>query len=308
MSRAPRYGKYNNVEFTPIVYDPKILASAAEKEIGRLKRDLGARLNGGAAGGAAKKAVAAQKKIGAAEEVLKRLKEELEKARKREEAPKIGEARKGEGYEERSLHSAAKAAAALGPNVKARIVPLVDQDNEVFVSTGSGRKRPSVTFKIGLLRASAYYLWNVVTFVVCLLVLNLGVILTPPEDIADRLGNSLALLLTFAAFKITLAGDIPKVGYLTQLDKYLLASFFLSTCVGIEALVVQLLNMNGWGTSDLRKIDQLTAAMYVVLALLSHVPLFNQKNEKKKRENLMNDLLHHTNSSRELLPVGDEDD
>ena len=45
----------------------------------------------------------------------------------------------------------------------------------------------------------------------------------------------------------------------------------------------------------------------LVLALLSHVPLFNPYNEIKKRKVIKNDLLHRTNSSRELLPVGDED-
>jgi hypothetical protein len=50
-------------------------------------------------------------------------------------------------------------------------------------------------------------------------VLNVATIVTPPEDIADRMGLNLGLILTFAAFKITVAGDTPRVGYLTVLDK-----------------------------------------------------------------------------------------
>ena len=49
--------------------------------------------------------------------------------------------------------------------------------------------------------------------------LNVATIVTPPEDIADRMGLNLGLILTFAAFKITVAGDTPRVGYLTVLDK-----------------------------------------------------------------------------------------
>jgi hypothetical protein len=173
-------------------------------------------------------------------------------------------------------------------------VPLVDMDISTIHYGTSGRVRPHVQGKIVVVRAAGHYRWNVITFVVCLLVLNLFVILMSPDDLGGRMGNNLALLLTFAAFKITLAGDVPKVGYLTQLDKYLLTSFILTSCLGFESMSVYFLSIHGVSRSLLRTVDTITGVAYVFLMCLAHYPLFDLRKERKRREEFSRDLKDHS--------------
>lgn len=48
----------------------------------------------------------------------------------------------------------------------------------------------------------------------------------PAEELADRLSVTLTLVLTSVAFKYMVAQELPKISYLTLLDKYILMSFF----------------------------------------------------------------------------------
>jgi len=58
------------------------------------------------------------------------------------------------------------------------------------------------------------------------------------DDQADRLSNSFALVLTALIFIFVAANSLPNVPYLTQLDEYIYAIFFLMLMMSVECAVV----------------------------------------------------------------------
>jgi hypothetical protein len=54
------------------------------------------------------------------------------------------------------------------------------------------------------------------------------------KDIAARSDVTLTLLLTVVAFKLLLSDTLPKVAYLTFLDKYTLFCFFAIFAIAVE--------------------------------------------------------------------------
>ena len=86
-------------------------------------------------------------------------------------------------------------------------------------------------------RKITYYMTNIVGMMIGLTLLCLGTFLVPEEDLADRLGIILTLVLTAVAFKFVVADSIPKLGYNTYIDIFLLLNFGLlfmmtAACVG----------------------------------------------------------------------------
>ena len=59
------------------------------------------------------------------------------------------------------------------------------------------------------------------------------------DDLPDRVNLSVTLLLTFFALKFSVAEDLPKLGYLTYIDKKLLCCFFYVVSITISHGCIQ---------------------------------------------------------------------
>jgi hypothetical protein len=94
------------------------------------------------------------------------------------------------------------------------------------VQEGRAGKRNAVSAcRIMMIRKYESYVYNVgifMLFVVSLSALSQGI---PYTDFAGRLGHSMTIILTTVAFKLVIADSLPKVPYLTILDKYTLCGF-----------------------------------------------------------------------------------
>lgn len=71
-----------------------------------------------------------------------------------------------------------------------------------------------------------------ITSLVCL-VYGIGV-----EDLADRASVTLGLLLTVVAQKFAIADMLPKVGYLTMMDRYIIYCIMLLVTVSLENFAI----------------------------------------------------------------------
>ena len=81
-------------------------------------------------------------------------------------------------------------------------------------------------------RWSAYFMWNIALPNFLLSVLVFTSFAIAQESLADRLSVTLTLVLTSVAFKYMVAQELPKISYLTLLDKYILLSFTFLALVG----------------------------------------------------------------------------
>ena len=71
-------------------------------------------------------------------------------------------------------------------------------------------------------RDAAFYNQNVVGVMLGLSLLGFTVFAFTDEQFADRINTLLMVLFTLVAFKFTIASDLPRVGYVTQLDQFFL--------------------------------------------------------------------------------------
>ena len=80
-------------------------------------------------------------------------------------------------------------------------------------------------------------------------------VMDPVEDFADRINICLTLILAAVAFLYVVGEQLPKVPYLTLLDKLLLISFFFIFLGGVETLVAFLVKTHVDGDGDNGKMD-----------------------------------------------------
>jgi hypothetical protein len=72
-----------------------------------------------------------------------------------------------------------------------------------------------------------FYVTNTMAIIFLLVLLGTGIFLMKIEDYPDRFGHLLTLFLTLVAFKLVISDKLPKVAYLTILDKFTLMGFML---------------------------------------------------------------------------------
>uniref|UniRef100_A0A7S3V3K3 Neurotransmitter-gated ion-channel ligand-binding domain-containing protein n=1 Tax=Aplanochytrium stocchinoi TaxID=215587 RepID=A0A7S3V3K3_9STRA len=87
-------------------------------------------------------------------------------------------------------------------------------------------------------RSPLYFFINFVLVMYLIVATNFANVSVSPSDSADRLATTITLLLTLVAFKFVLADAIPKVGYLTYMDKYVLTSYFFLMISIVENVAV----------------------------------------------------------------------
>ncbi|CAD5125780.1 DgyrCDS13991 [Dimorphilus gyrociliatus] len=98
-------------------------------------------------------------------------------------------------------------------------------------------KRSAVFIKCRAARRPAYFFWNIflITFIIC--TLSFTTFSVQRDLPQNRLQLSFTLVLTSVAFKFVVNQSLPKISYLTYLDKYVLAAMILlSSVCGWHAL------------------------------------------------------------------------
>jgi len=92
----------------------------------------------------------------------------------------------------------------------------------------------------------------------------------------DRLGLVFTLMLTVTAYSLVIAAGLPTLGYLTFLDKYILATFGYISIVAAEIVGIQWITARHATPEDGEVADLFEYAAYVDLALwfVMHLTLF----------------------------------
>lgn len=125
-----------------------------------------------------------------------------------------------------------------------------------------------------VVRAYSFYLRNVYFVVYVLSLISLVVFALPEDDLADRVGHILTLLLTAVAFKFVIADSIPKVGYSTDIDTFTLHNLtFLVVIVLIVTVQAILVNSGVGGDAALsstRNLVCLGVALATLMVITVH--------------------------------------
>lgn len=91
----------------------------------------------------------------------------------------------------------------------------------------------------------------------------------------DRLSTTFTLMLTATAYSLVIAAGLPALGYLTFLDKYILATFGFITTVGAELVVINWVTASHTEFTDVEVANMMEYAAFADLALwvIMHVSL-----------------------------------
>ncbi|KAK7501996.1 hypothetical protein BaRGS_00006748, partial [Batillaria attramentaria] len=129
-------------------------------------------------------------------------------------------------------------------------------------------KRSAISVKCRAARRPGYFVWNIfmVTFLICSL--SFATFSVDKNYPQNRLQLSFTLMLTSVAFKSVVNQSLPRISYLTYMDKYLLASMImLSAVCSWHAIVTTLL----YDADLANKVESIVLTVLGVVYLLFNV-------------------------------------
>ncbi len=100
-----------------------------------------------------------------------------------------------------------------------------------------GRSTPLFDFRIPASRLADYYLYKFVFPLVLIVMMSWAVFWVDPRTLGPQLSLSSTSMLTLIAYQFTVNDLLPRVGYLTSMDKFVLSSSLLVFLALVEALV-----------------------------------------------------------------------
>lgn len=104
----------------------------------------------------------------------------------------------------------------------------------------SGKLRPEMRFSMAVRRYHTYYTLNLILPLFIISAISLCSFGCGRADLGDRLSVSTTMMLTAVAYKLIINADLPKLSYLTFIDKVSFANFaFISLVVLQNTLAAQ---------------------------------------------------------------------
>mmetsp|Transcript_38 Transcript_38/g.64 ORF Transcript_38/g.64 Transcript_38/m.64 type:complete len:576 (+) Transcript_38:39-1766(+) len=112
-------------------------------------------------------------------------------------------------------------------------------DGNVYIKASENLlAAPGLVLSARTERQPKYYIWNHMVIMMIIVMLNgISFVFDAKDGNGDRMQTNITLLLTAVAFKYSVADSLPVLPYLTYLDKFVLASFFISCFVTCGASV-----------------------------------------------------------------------
>ncbi len=129
-----------------------------------------------------------------------------------------------------------------------------------------------LTYEVRIERRIGYYIWKVMAVLVMLVVLSWIVFLIDPADIGNRMAVSITLFLAAVAFAFVTGSLIPRVSYLTLLDKYTLGCYVLLFLAPLESLVAY--RQARQDQAKARRTDRLALGCFPAAFLLLHLVIW----------------------------------
>ena len=125
-------------------------------------------------------------------------------------------------------------------------------------------------FSISATRSNhQYYFWNIIVLLYIITNFSLLSYGISYDDYSSRFSNDITLLLTIIAFLLTVKATLPRINYLTLLDKYILLCFAFQIVITLEHFLISIMSYSDEGKQTFETIFYSTVfIMWFVLHLL----------------------------------------
>eukprot|EP01084_Bolivina_argentea_P097764 175747_1 len=102
----------------------------------------------------------------------------------------------------------------------------------------TGVESDNLVFRILMARKTGYYIWKTLVPLYVITILNLLVFAFDATNMEARINHSTVLVLTSFATLFVINGELPKVDYLTTIDKVLIMTLCLNVVTALESVLI----------------------------------------------------------------------
>lgn len=134
--------------------------------------------------------------------------------------------------------------------------------------TLSGSTFHNANITVFIARNSSYYFFKIISVQALVCLWNYSVFWIPAEDIEARSNTTLTLFLASVAFMFVANDSVPKLGYLTSMDKFSVMCFIMLFLSGLETAVVFWVHYWKGLTQLARDIDTIAVYAYIPIYLV----------------------------------------
>ena len=160
---------------------------------------------------------------------------------------------------------------ALSTNISSKL--FFDKNYyDYYLDKTFSRSENSIDLNLEIKRNSAHYIFKIIIPVFLILCVAWSVLWIPTPKLDARLTTSIVALLSLIAYNFVFEGDIPKLDYLTNLDKYILLSYifcciptFIS--IGFSRFIQKTVKMQKRVTKINSHIRKWGALIYLIITM-----------------------------------------
>ncbi|RUS81528.1 hypothetical protein EGW08_010698, partial [Elysia chlorotica] len=148
-------------------------------------------------------------------------------------------------------------------------------------------KKPGLFFRCCVIRRAGFFIWNIMLIMSIISALSFVTFAVPRELPQNRIQLSFILLLAGVTFKFAASQSVPKISYLTHLDRYILGSMiFLFLVAGWHGMITL------FEDEDDAAMDLIAFICFICLYIILHVAFvitmvvrgFSRRADVRKRE------------------------
>ena len=146
-------------------------------------------------------------------------------------------------------------------------------DRQIQTSTSAYRtvgrqvELSEFSFKFKATRHAGFYLWRVIVPLVLIIFMSWTVFFIDPNELESQITISVTSILTVVAAQFTFVGILPKVSYLTRLDKFIQGATILIFLALVESVATSAFTIGGKHALA-RKFDRWSRVIFPVVFVL----------------------------------------
>eukprot|EP01083_Nonionella_stella_P313733 1127500_1 len=162
-----------------------------------------------------------------------------------------------------------------------------------------GRSYPTLIIRLKIKRKWQVYVINIVLLLCALCGLSLCAFYLNHEQLGERLGLLITLILTSVAWSIVIQDKLPNVAYLTFIDKYILASYLFLICVMIESVWVSTIDDEEKRENVDILLFYIAACLWIIFMAIVWIVYAYKLRQKEERKLFYcsDEINHHVNES-----------